>query len=181
MRFRSTTLALIHTLRSVERGSAGRLLSYGCAVRSVSARSDILDFDRHDIAPAKLAVDRQIEHGEVAGATFDLEFRPDCPDISGPQRRLRPCQLTFVPRHAFADRSGGVLLICVRQVVVLGAGLDTFSLRNPFADLGVRVFEVDYAATQVWKRERIKAAGLVEPQSLVFRPSTSSGKVSQKA
>jgi hypothetical protein len=37
--------------------SAGLLLSYGCAVRSVSARSDILDFDRHDIAPAKLAVD----------------------------------------------------------------------------------------------------------------------------
>ena len=36
----------------------------------------------------------------------------------------------------------------VRQVVVLGAGLDTFSLRNPFDDLGVHVFEVDYAATQ---------------------------------
>jgi len=58
----------------------------------------------------------------------------------------------------------------VRQVVVLGAGLDTFSLRNPFANLGVRVFEVDYAATQLWKRERIKAAGLVEPQSLTFAP-----------
>lgn len=59
----------------------------------------------------------------------------------------------------------------VRQVVVLGAGLDMFSLRNPFADLGVRVFEVDYAATQSWKRERIKAAGLIEPQSLIFAPT----------
>ena len=59
----------------------------------------------------------------------------------------------------------------VRQVVVLGAGLDTFSLRNPFADLGVRVFEVDYAATRSWKRERIKAAGLIEPQSLIFAPT----------
>jgi len=55
--------------------------------------------------------------------------------------------------------------------VVLGAGLDTFSLRNPFAGLGVRVFEVDYAATQSWKRERIKAAGLIEPQSLIFAPT----------
>ena len=40
-----------------------------------------------------------------------------------------------------------------------------------FADLGVRVFEVDYAATQSWKRERIKVAGLVEPQSLIFAPT----------
>ncbi len=58
----------------------------------------------------------------------------------------------------------------IRQVVVLGAGLDTFSLRNPYADLGVRVFEVDYPATQIWKRDRIKAAGLAEPRSLVFAP-----------
>jgi hypothetical protein len=32
----------------------------------------------------------------------------------------------------------------VRQVVVLGTGLDTFSLRNPFAANGVRVFEGGY-------------------------------------
>jgi methyltransferase (TIGR00027 family) len=60
------------------------------------------------------------------------------------------------------------------QVAVLGAGLDRFSLRNPFAHLCVRVFEVDYAATQEWKRKRkrkrIKAAGLIEPQSLTFAP-----------
>jgi hypothetical protein len=65
----------------------------------------------NDIAPAKLADDRQIEHGKVAGATFDLEFCPDCPDMSGSQRRLRPCHLTFNPRHSFADRRCGVLLI----------------------------------------------------------------------
>jgi methyltransferase (TIGR00027 family) len=44
-------------------------------------------------------------------------------------------------------------------------------LRNPFADLGVRVFEVDNATTQSWKRERIKAAGLIEPPSLIFAPT----------
>jgi methyltransferase (TIGR00027 family) len=58
----------------------------------------------------------------------------------------------------------------VRQVVVLGAGLDTFSLRGPFANLDVCVFEVDCVATQDWKRERIRAAGLIEPQSLIFVP-----------
>jgi hypothetical protein len=57
--------------------SAGLLLAYGCAIRSVSARSDIVDFDRHDIAAPKLAVDRQIENREVSDATFNLEFGPD--------------------------------------------------------------------------------------------------------
>jgi methyltransferase (TIGR00027 family) len=54
--------------------------------------------------------------------------------------------------------------------VLLGAGLDTFSLRNPHAGLGVRVFEVDYPATQGWKRERLKQAGLAVPASLTFAP-----------
>jgi hypothetical protein len=53
---------------------------------------------------------------------------------------------------------------------VLGAGLDTFSLRNPFADQGVRVFEVDHPATQAWKRERLEHAGVALPASLTFAP-----------
>jgi methyltransferase (TIGR00027 family) len=85
---------------------------------------------------------------------------------------LRPWRLFIAARSRFSEET---MTSCVaagtRQVVVLGAGLDTFSLRNPFADLGVRVFEVDYAATQSWKRERIKAAGLIEPQSLIFAPT----------
>jgi methyltransferase (TIGR00027 family) len=52
--------------------------------------------------------------------------------------------------------------------VVLGAGLDTFALRNANADL--RVFEVDHPATQAWKRERFADAGLAIPSSLTFAP-----------
>jgi methyltransferase (TIGR00027 family) len=58
----------------------------------------------------------------------------------------------------------------VRQIVVLGAGLDTFALRNPQERQGVRVFEVDYPATQAWKREHLKQAGLAVPASLTFAP-----------
>ena len=58
----------------------------------------------------------------------------------------------------------------VRQVAIVGAGLDTFSLRNPYASLGLRVFEVDHPTTQAWKRERLAEAGLVEPASLTFAP-----------
>lgn len=57
----------------------------------------------------------------------------------------------------------------VRQHVVLGAGLDTFAYRQP-ADFGGRVFEVDLPATQQWKREALRTAGIDEPPSLRFVP-----------
>jgi methyltransferase (TIGR00027 family) len=56
----------------------------------------------------------------------------------------------------------------VRQVVVLGAGLDTFAYRNPFE--AVRVFEVDHPATQAWKRRRLEDAGIAIPASMAFAP-----------
>jgi hypothetical protein len=43
----------------------------------VPAHSDILAPDCDDITATKLAVDRQIEHGKVASAAFDLKLRPD--------------------------------------------------------------------------------------------------------
>jgi methyltransferase (TIGR00027 family) len=52
----------------------------------------------------------------------------------------------------------------VRQYLVLGAGLDTFAYRNPYA--GVRVFEVDHPATQAWKRECLVAAALALPETM---------------
>ena len=56
----------------------------------------------------------------------------------------------------------------VTQYVVLGAGLDTFAYRNPYADL--RVFEVDHPATQAWKRDQLQAAGIAIPAALTFVP-----------
>jgi methyltransferase (TIGR00027 family) len=56
----------------------------------------------------------------------------------------------------------------VRQYVVLGAGLDTFAYRNPHP--GLRVFEVDHAATQAWKREQLQGAGIAIPAALTFVP-----------
>jgi len=56
----------------------------------------------------------------------------------------------------------------VEQYVVLGAGLDTFAWRNPFPAL--RVFEVDFPATQEWKRGLLEEAGLAQPAALTFVP-----------
>jgi methyltransferase (TIGR00027 family) len=56
----------------------------------------------------------------------------------------------------------------VRQYVVLGAGLDTFAWRNRWPEL--HVFEVDFPATQHWKRQRLANVGMAEPPTLTFAP-----------
>src|SRR5450631_2534762 len=78
----------------------GFLLSDRCAIRRISAGSDILDPDGDDVTAAKLAVDRQIEHGEVASSAFDLELCPGRPDVLGSQWRLRSRQFALVPRRS---------------------------------------------------------------------------------
>jgi methyltransferase (TIGR00027 family) len=57
----------------------------------------------------------------------------------------------------------------IRQYVILGAGLDTFAYRNQDQH-DSRVFEVDLPATQQWKRDCLRAAGIEEPASLTFVP-----------
>ncbi len=57
----------------------------------------------------------------------------------------------------------------VRQYVVLGAGLDTFAYRNPYA-ARVNVLEVDHPSTQAWKRNRLREGRIGIPSSLTFAP-----------
>lgn len=84
------------------------------------------------------------------------------------RRRMR---LFIAARARFAEDSlAHAVARGVRQVVVLGAGLDTFALRNPYRDLGLRVFEVDHPSTQIWKRERLAAISPELPPLLTFAP-----------
>ena len=57
----------------------------------------------------------------------------------------------------------------VHQLVVLGAGLDTYAYRGLLRDR-LRVFEVDHPATQAWKRRRLEEAAIPLPASLTFAP-----------
>lgn len=56
----------------------------------------------------------------------------------------------------------------VAQYVLLGAGLDTFAYRNPHPHL--RVFEVDFPATQDWKRALLAESGIKIPSDLTYVP-----------
>jgi len=56
------------------------------------------------------------------------------------------------------------------QYVILGAGLDTFAFRNSYPLSALHVFEVDYPASQTWKREQLEQAGIPLPGNLTFVP-----------
>jgi methyltransferase (TIGR00027 family) len=89
-----------------------------------------------------------IFHDPFAARIPDDETSARLDDIAA-DPALRPMRLFIAARARFSeDTLAACVARGVRQVVVLGAGLDTFSLRNPFAANGVRVFEVDYPATQ---------------------------------
>jgi methyltransferase (TIGR00027 family) len=126
-------------------------------------------------AAAYRAIHQTLEGGVIfsdpfASMILDDETRARLGETAA-DPSLRPMRLFIAARSRFSeDTLAAGVAGGVRQVVVLGAGLDTFSLRNPYADLGVRVFEVDYPATQQWKRERLNQAGLAITGSLTFAP-----------
>jgi len=68
------------------------------------------------------------------------------------------------------DALAGAVERGVRQIVILGAGLDTFALRNPHVALEVRIYEVDHPATQEWKRQRLVEVQIALPSLLFLAP-----------
>jgi methyltransferase (TIGR00027 family) len=58
----------------------------------------------------------------------------------------------------------------VTQLVILGAGLDTFAQRRSDLASPLRIFEVDEPGTQRWKQARLRALGLPIPEGLRFVP-----------
>ncbi|OWW05201.1 methyltransferase [Rhizobium sp. R72] len=68
----------------------------------------------------------------------------------------RPFRLFLAARSRFADD-------CIAREAERG-------LRNPYRDIGLKVFEVDHPATQAWKRERLVATGIARSSELAFVP-----------
>lgn len=97
--------------------------------------------------------------GESVAVVREVAGRPE----------FNTLRLFLAARSRLAEESlAGAVDRGVRQAVLLGAGLDTFGLRNPQADKGLRVFEADRPATQQWKRECLAKANLPVPEWLSF-------------
>ncbi|MGD0820968.1 MAG: class I SAM-dependent methyltransferase [Desulfomonilia bacterium] len=74
-----------------------------------------------------------------------------------------------VLRSRFAeDRLAAAVLRGITQYVILGAGFDTFALRQPPWAQALKIFEVDHPGTQTMKRSHLAAAGLAMPQNTAF-------------
>jgi methyltransferase (TIGR00027 family) len=114
------------------------------------------------------AVHQILEGGRIfvdpfAAAILGPDSRALMAERSTPQHRNM--RLFVAVRSRFAqDCLAQAVARGVRQVVVLGAGLDTTALRNP----GVSVFEVDHPTTQDWKRRQLAAMNITLPDSLRF-------------
>jgi methyltransferase (TIGR00027 family) len=81
-----------------------------------------------------------------------------------PRRAMR---VFIAARTRFAeDALAGATRHGVRNLVVLGAGLDTFAYRNPHP--GLRVIEVDHPDTQAWKRDRLAGADIPIPPDVTY-------------
>ena len=130
-------------------------------------------FSRTALAAAGFRAAHQIAEG---GAVFSDPFAArilgeDLPALL--ERKadpvLRPLRLFVALRSRIAeDVARRAIATGARQVVVLGAGLDTFACRAP-PIAGVEVYEVDHPATQAEKRRRLAAAGIEAP-ALRFAP-----------
>jgi methyltransferase (TIGR00027 family) len=85
-----------------------------------------------------------------------------------PERRGMRIFIAIRTRFA-EDALAAAVARGVTQLVVLGAGLDTYAYRAPAGER-LRMFEVDHPATQAWKRERLTEAAIAIPESLTFVP-----------
>jgi methyltransferase (TIGR00027 family) len=111
-------------------------------------------------------VDRPpVLHDPIAVRLIGSAFKRDLERASHTVARDFRCFMAARSRYA-EDHLAQAVAAGVRQYVILGAGLDTFAYRNPFPEL--QVFEVDFPATQEWKRWMLSEAGIPLPGNLTF-------------
>ncbi len=88
--------------------------------------------------------------------------------LASQQPERRGLRFFVAMRSRFAEDSARrAIEEGVRQILVLGAGLDTFAYRLEPRE-GLRVFELDHPATQRDKRRRLAKAGIAEPAHVAY-------------
>lgn len=120
------------------------------------------------------AVHQVLEHGRIftdplAGRILGPEAASAAERAEGDvsQRQLR---LFIAVRTRFAeDALRTAFARGARQLVVLGAGLDTYAYRNPLGE-ELDIFEVDHPDTQDWKRRLLAEAAIPVPGNLTYVP-----------
>jgi methyltransferase (TIGR00027 family) len=84
-----------------------------------------------------------------------------------PERRALRSHVVLRSRFA-EDRLADAVRRGVTRYIILGAGFDTFALRQPAWARSLRILEIDHEGTQATKRAQLAAAGLVMPENAAF-------------
>ena len=121
------------------------------------------------------AAHQALDHGAILYDPFALKIlREDEKDVlqfANAHPLASIGRLFTAARSRIAeDASSRAVERGVRQIVILGAGLDTFALRNPHVARQIRIYEVDHPATQAGKCERLAEAQIALPPWLIFAP-----------
>src|SRR5688572_28679624 len=76
------------------------LLANKCTIECAASRSDVFDHDGNQVTATQLAVDSEVEEGQIALAVFKLEPGSNRPHVFGSERRLWADQPALIPRPA---------------------------------------------------------------------------------
>ena len=121
------------------------------------------------------AAHQVLDHGSILNDPFAMKIlHEDEKDVlqsaSGHPLASIGRLFTAARSRIAEDALSGAVERGIRQIVILGAGLDTFALRNPHGARHVRIYEVDHPATQAWKCQRLAEAELALPPWLSLVP-----------
>jgi methyltransferase (TIGR00027 family) len=135
-------------------GHTATLAAVGRALHAASDQPRLLE----DHLALQLAGD--------AGTTLLAELTKQLPGES-----RETFGLLFAMRARFVeDAVDAAVQDGVAQYVILGAGLDSFAYRRADLDQRLRIFEVDRAGAQAWKRRRLEELRVAIPSSVSFVP-----------
>lgn len=120
------------------------------------------------------AAHQVLEHGRIFSDPLALRILGEDAEAVAEEVQKHPSgrgmRIFIAVRTRFAeDALADAVERGVSQLVVLGAGLDTYAYRGPLCHR-LRIFEVDHPATQAWKRQRLADAAIPLPACLTFAP-----------
>jgi methyltransferase (TIGR00027 family) len=147
-------------------GNASRTALGTALMRAVHTRKDrpqLIDDPWGDtlVSPAeKAALYRRILAGARPETRAKFEALGSEQAVIDVALHAHPSYAGVVVRTRYAeDALEAAVARGARQYVLIGAGFDSFIVRQPLFARDIEIFEIDHPATQAMKRERLEACG----------------------
>jgi methyltransferase (TIGR00027 family) len=164
--------------QSVNEGAASRTALTAALMRAVHTRLDrrpLIDDpwgDRLVSAAEKAVLYRRILDGADPEARTRLETLGSQQAVVDAVLRAHETYGSVIIRSRCAeDALERAVARGVRQYVLVGAGFDSFIVRQPAFARDVDVYEIDHPASQAMKRRRLRECGVALPSTVHFVPA----------